>query len=268
MPAQTNLGRVQPLYKGEYNSNEIYEKLDNILYNGSTYVSLQYANMGHQPDQSASWWQLIAEKGEKGEPGGYSPIQAATATSLPYGSSPEVTTSIDTSSEQLKYNFHFGIPAGPAGIDSVVATASSAAPGASPSVEVSLDSNRVLSLAFGIPQADGSGIVSIDSNPPDENRNYQLSDKYIAIPSNKYTGEFLIYNGDGWGTQSVRQVPADGSDKQVLRKITNGYAWQSSLEVPIGGLPGAVLTKTSQQDTGYTWVDPIKNTEIDAIFNS
>ena len=37
-PITTAIGRVQPLYRGEYNSSLNYEKLDNVLYNGSTYI--------------------------------------------------------------------------------------------------------------------------------------------------------------------------------------------------------------------------------------
>ena len=43
----TSLGRVQPIYRGNYVHGTEYSLLDNVLYNGSTYVSLVDNNKNH-----------------------------------------------------------------------------------------------------------------------------------------------------------------------------------------------------------------------------
>lgn len=37
--AAINIGRVLPIFKGTYNSSTTYNKLDVVLYNGSSYVA-------------------------------------------------------------------------------------------------------------------------------------------------------------------------------------------------------------------------------------
>lgn len=62
-----DLGKVAYLSKGAYNSATQYEKNDVVTYQGSSYVSLQ-ATKGNVPT-NATYWQLIASKGDTGEKG-------------------------------------------------------------------------------------------------------------------------------------------------------------------------------------------------------
>lgn len=62
-----DLGKVAYLSKGTYNSATQYEKNDVVTYQGSSYVSLQ-ATQGNVPT-NATYWQLIASKGDTGSTG-------------------------------------------------------------------------------------------------------------------------------------------------------------------------------------------------------
>ena len=62
-----DLGKVAYLSKGAYNSATQYEKNDVVTYQGSSYVSLQ-ATKGNVPT-NATYWQLIASKGDTGSTG-------------------------------------------------------------------------------------------------------------------------------------------------------------------------------------------------------
>ncbi|GJD30016.1 hypothetical protein PMNALOAF_1259 [Methylobacterium adhaesivum] len=62
-----------------YAAGTTYAKNAGVSYNGSSYVSLQNANTGHQPDTSPTWWQLVAQKGDTGSVSG-DPQYAATVT--------------------------------------------------------------------------------------------------------------------------------------------------------------------------------------------
>lgn len=56
--------------KGEWDSGEIYSEGDFITYNGASYFSTQGMNTAHQPDTAgATWWQLVAAKGDPGPQG-------------------------------------------------------------------------------------------------------------------------------------------------------------------------------------------------------
>lgn len=62
-----DLGKVAYLSKGAYSSSTQYEKNDVVTYQGSSYVSLQ-STQGNAPTNT-TYWQLIAEKGTKGDTG-------------------------------------------------------------------------------------------------------------------------------------------------------------------------------------------------------
>lgn len=62
-----DLGKVAYLSKGAYSSSTQYEKNDVVTYQGSSYVSLQ-STKGNAPTNT-TYWQLIAEKGTKGDTG-------------------------------------------------------------------------------------------------------------------------------------------------------------------------------------------------------
>lgn len=56
-----NLGRVLPIFKGEYDPTETYENLDVVLYNGSSYVALNTTTNNLPTDENH--WVLVALAG-------------------------------------------------------------------------------------------------------------------------------------------------------------------------------------------------------------
>ena len=62
--AQINIGRVLPIFVGDWNNSSIYSKLDVVLYNGSSWVAVE-SNSGVTPDESAADWQLAARSGSR-----------------------------------------------------------------------------------------------------------------------------------------------------------------------------------------------------------
>jgi hypothetical protein len=68
MSVKTSIGRVVPLYKGEWKENVQYSRLDNVLRNGNSYIALKDVPVGQDPtDNYSEYWTLIASKGEKGD---------------------------------------------------------------------------------------------------------------------------------------------------------------------------------------------------------
>lgn len=57
------LGRVVPIYRGEYDPTEKYNTLDVVEFLGSSYVCLQDNTVTRQPDQHPDLWGLIARRG-------------------------------------------------------------------------------------------------------------------------------------------------------------------------------------------------------------
>ena len=57
------IGRVLPIYQGEYNNSKAYEETDIVLYNNSSYIALQNTagNPPPESDNSNEYWQLIAK---------------------------------------------------------------------------------------------------------------------------------------------------------------------------------------------------------------
>lgn len=62
MSTQINIGRILPLFKGDWSSAATYSKLDVVLYDGSSWVA-KAANSGEVPDTSAVDWQMVASRG-------------------------------------------------------------------------------------------------------------------------------------------------------------------------------------------------------------
>lgn len=68
---QTSSGgsSVSITWRNAYGSGTTYAVNDAVSYGGSSYISLQASNTGHQPDTSSSWWSLLAAKGSDGDVG-------------------------------------------------------------------------------------------------------------------------------------------------------------------------------------------------------
>lgn len=308
MAASTSLGRVQPLYKGEYNPATVYYRLDNVYYQGNTYVCKVESVTGVTPAEVSNYWQLVAHKGEQGNQGitGSFGTPTGTAEVLPSGSDPTISVSASGPDTAKVFNFEFGIPAGPKGFTETSATATPLAAGASPTAAAELVTSggtTTLAFEFGIPQADGSGAQSVDGMTPVVNPQTGLQDvqltavryggtqslseaqkgiarqnigaqaagDYIAEPSNPSVGQFLQYNNEGeWSSTSINLVPT-GSASDVgkyLRKTGNSMIWADVQSLPAGGAEGAPLVKNSVDPYDVTWGAFISTSDIDAIIDA
>ena len=301
----TALGRVQPNYRGTYNSSTIYNKLDYVDDgNGSSYIC-RTNGVSNVPLSNTGYWQVVASRGSQGPRGltGGFGDPTATASAVAYTSTPSVSVVAEpTSPDTAKiFKFHFDIPAGPTGFNHVTASASSLPAGASPTVAASLSGDpldQTLSFVFGIPAADGEGVKKVDGIGPGADGDisilgavsylrdqtegtYRISDGQkmvardnigaLAEPSTKNYGQFLQYGGNvnnpSWVGADIYQVPTGGTTGYVLRKQVSGYGWTPVYETPAGGSAGYILTKNSNSDYDFTWSSMISTNDIDTIVN-
>ena len=229
IPITTAIGRVQPRYCGEYNSSLNYEKLDNVLYDGCTYVALKNVPAGQVPGSaSSSYWQLIASKGDTGGFG----TPKASASVLATGQTPTVKITPSGPDTAKIFNFEFGIPAGPTGpigFHTISAGASVLPVGANPTVNTTRteDSGNInIDFQFGIPAAEGQGAVSVDNITLDQNRNVNLT-AVRAIQN-----QILTEDQKGYARDNIGAVP-------VSRTI-NGKSLASDITLSaenIGAVP-------------------------------
>lgn len=280
----TSLGRVQPLFKGDYNNLIAYDKLDVVLYNGNSYVSKIDLNTGHTPANNPSYWQLVAVKGEPGNQGitGSFGEPTAHATSIGYDEEPSVAVTATGPDTAKIFNFNFGIPAGKLGFDSVSAHANPGLANTDPIAEASLDTtdpnDRELHFEFTIPAASGEGVKKIDGELPNtsgevslyavryvqqnltaeqktqalNNIGAQAAGSYISAPVDPGNNNVLKYNGTTWVAGSVNEVPSSGTTGNFLKKTASGSEWAAVREVPAGSSSeiGRYLQYTSN---GVAW---------------
>lgn len=64
--ATINIGRILPLFKGDWNDTSVFSKLDVVLYDGCSWVAL-YENSGEVPDTTSTIWKMVARKGSWGD---------------------------------------------------------------------------------------------------------------------------------------------------------------------------------------------------------
>lgn len=67
MPSK-NLGRVSIVPKGTWNANTVYNRLDAVVYDGSSWLAKK-KNTGQLPAEGSDAWQLLAERGADGRQG-------------------------------------------------------------------------------------------------------------------------------------------------------------------------------------------------------
>lgn len=60
----TNLGKVMPVFKGEYNAATKYLILDEVTKDGNYYRSKRNENLNHAVSDQA-WWMLIYNEGDR-----------------------------------------------------------------------------------------------------------------------------------------------------------------------------------------------------------
>lgn len=297
----TALGRVQPNYRGTYDSGATYNKLDYVFYQGSSFICKTNGVIGIAPTNSG-YWQQVASKGDQGIQGytGSFGTPSASASILPTGSDPTATVVASGPDTAKVFAFNFGIPAGPLGFTEVAADASAISAGAQPVATASLVGNdeKTLSFHFGIPAADGEGVKKVDNIGPSaggnvelgavsysmaqelsigqkiqarDNIGAQVSGNYVTDPSLKSYGEFLQYGGNvgapSWVTVPIQEVPTGGTAGYVLRKQTTAYGWTPVYETPAGGSIGSILMKNSSSDYDFVWSNPISNSDIDTMIS-
>ena len=299
----TALGRVQPNYRGTYNSSEEYNKLDYVDDGiGSSYIC-KTNGVTNVPLTNTAYWQLVAARGSQGPRGftGGFGTPSATASAVPYTATPNVSIEASGPDSAKIFNFSFDIPAGPTGFKYVTADASSLPAGSSATVVANLSGNpleQTLSFVFGIPAADGEGVKKVDGLGPGADGDvgtlgavsyirdqtegqYQISEGQRAIardnigalaePSNKNYGQFLQYGGNvsdpSWVSTDILQVPTGGTTGYILRKQASAYGWTPVYETPAGGSNGSILMKGSDTDYDFTWSNPISNNDIDIMIN-
>lgn len=62
------IGKVAPLFKGEWKEGSSYERLDVVYHNGSSYVCIEdVSNSSTTPNANTNSWLLVAKKGDKGD---------------------------------------------------------------------------------------------------------------------------------------------------------------------------------------------------------
>lgn len=76
--AQYNLGRVLPIFKGNWNPTVSYTKMDVVYYSGNSYVALA-PTTGILPTNTA-FWQIVAARGVDGDAGAGADIKIVTNT--------------------------------------------------------------------------------------------------------------------------------------------------------------------------------------------
>ena len=67
MPTK-NLGRVSIVPKGTWNANTVYNRLDAVVHDGSSWIAKKQ-NKGQMPGEGSDAWQLLAERGADGRQG-------------------------------------------------------------------------------------------------------------------------------------------------------------------------------------------------------
>ena len=113
MSQHYTIGKVAPTPRGAYVATTTYNPLDIVTYNGSSYWVLQSCT-GITPT-NATYYQLIASKGNAGTNGSAATVDAGSITMLAYGSNPTVTNA-GTANAAV---FNFGIPYSPVSDNSV-----------------------------------------------------------------------------------------------------------------------------------------------------
>ena len=101
-----NLGKVAITPRGAYSSTAQYTPLDILSYNGSSYLVLQNC-MGITPP-NATYYMVVASKGDTGSAGTSTTIAAGTVTMTPAGTSASVTN-VGTN---VNASFNFTLPNG------------------------------------------------------------------------------------------------------------------------------------------------------------
>ena len=183
MEVSTNLGRVSLVPRGRYDGAAVYNRLDIVEYEGSSYLVLADGVTGVTP-QAGAVYMLVAEKGDRGDTGAQG-VQGETGN----------------------------------GITGIQRTAGSGAPGTRDTYTItytdgSTDTFQVYNGAdgIGVQGETGNGIASIQrtagSGAPG------TRDTYTITYTDGRTDTFQVYNGaDGTGAGDMRAETYDPTGK-------------------------------------------------------
>lgn len=284
MSSTTSLGRVQPKYVGEWSSITTYNKLDNVLYEGSSYVSKVNTNVGHEPPIGASsndYWIKIASKGDTGNTGEQGPRgaqgvqgEAGTITIVNVETlGPNDSAYVINSGTPQAASLYFGIPKGAPGTGAV-SQVDNLFPESGDVRLTAVQFGRVQDAEFfksnfGIPSEAVASVMLEYQARARANIRAQVAGNYPVLPTATIptNGQALIYN-EGWTTRTINEVPAgsDGDVMKFLRKVSNGIMWDKVYAIPSGGNEGEPLVKTSNNNYEYGWGSFISPSDIDALF--
>lgn len=65
----TDLGKVMPISRGDWNDTSTYRKLDFVLYNNNTYIGITTTIEPGILPTNTDYWRIFAIQGEKGDKG-------------------------------------------------------------------------------------------------------------------------------------------------------------------------------------------------------
>ncbi len=78
--AAGSTGAAGLIFRGTYGPAVSYAVNDGVVFQGSSYISLQSGNRGNSPDAGSGWWSLLAQAGAAGPAGGTGPAGSTGAT--------------------------------------------------------------------------------------------------------------------------------------------------------------------------------------------
>ena len=192
----TNLGRVQPIFRGTWDGNTTYNILDIVFQEpsqndntgGGSYISLQNGNIGKSPINSnnRAWWQQIASRGARGIQGPIGQINDpdATAHILNVGENPTAAVTATGDNSGKTFHFNFGIPSGPYGFTSARGNVETLPTNSDPTIDVQLDLN--------------TNEVDIASSSASLTNVSVISSTFLSKVGGKIDSYSFFYNGSTW----------------------------------------------------------------------
>lgn len=259
MSNPTSLGRILPIFKGEYSNSTKYNKLDIVLYNGNSFVSKRDNNKGNTPSTETDYWQLVAT--------GINAVKGYIEISET-GTKADVDVSIDETTRELVFDFTI-----PATKGTGVLEVDGSGPNGSGQVQINAVKYVQQNLS---PTQQGIvlnniGAIPKPTNPANNNVLKYNGTTWVAgtvneVPTSGTAGTFLKKTNSGSTWVTVNQVPASGETGTFLKKTDSGSAWVAVNEIPTGGsTAGLPLVKRSGSNYDVTWGSFITDAEIDTI---
>ena len=107
-----NIGRVRPVFYGEYDPDKEYKPMSVVRYDGNSYISRKDVPKDTPPSENEpEFWYFMAERGEKGDPGEDAVVEVKeTETTDPDGVAEVINEGEGNHAELV-----FRLPKGPQG---------------------------------------------------------------------------------------------------------------------------------------------------------